>query len=113
MSCTVGETPAGRNFKVKNVFCFKLDAKSVPEALATTIRILLMFSIALVHQRGPEHVSAPHTRGGLMWLPGHSWAPMGAHGTAGARLIPNHGLPLIPPSLGCLFMGGGFKKFFF
>ena len=36
--------PPGHTPKVKNVFCFKLDAKSVPEALATTIRILLMFS---------------------------------------------------------------------
>ena len=41
---------AGRNYKVKKVFCFKLDAMSVPEALATTIRILLMFAIVLVHQ---------------------------------------------------------------
>ena len=29
----------------QNLFCFKLDAVSVPEALATTIRILLMLSI--------------------------------------------------------------------
>ena len=34
----------------QNLFCFELDAMNVPEALATTIRILLMFSIALAHQ---------------------------------------------------------------
>ena len=37
---------------VQNLFCFKLDAMSVPEALATTIRILLMFSIVLAQSRG-------------------------------------------------------------
>ena len=36
---------------IKNVFCLKLDAKSAPEALATSIRILLMFSIVLAHSR--------------------------------------------------------------
>ena len=46
-------TPIGHNFKVKKVFCFKLDAMSVPEALATTIRILLMFSIVLAHRWNP------------------------------------------------------------
>ena len=30
----------GHNFKVKKLFCFKLDAMTVPEALATTILIL-------------------------------------------------------------------------
>ena len=38
-------------FFLKCVFCLKLDAKSVPEALATSIRILLMFSIVLAHSR--------------------------------------------------------------
>ena len=38
---------------VKKVFCFKLDAMSIPEALATTIRILLMFSIVLAHRCNP------------------------------------------------------------
>ena len=38
-------------FSIKNVFCLKLDAKSVPEALATSIRILLMFFIVLAHSR--------------------------------------------------------------
>ena len=47
-----GRGAAGHHFKVKNVFCFKLDAKSTPEALETTIRILLMFSIVLAHSRG-------------------------------------------------------------
>ena len=44
--------PPGHNFKVKKSFCFKIDAMSVPEALETTIRILLMFSIVLAHRRG-------------------------------------------------------------
>ena len=55
---------AGHDSKVKKAFCFKLDAMSVPEALATTILILLMFSIALVYQWDPgarEHIA-------------HSWA---------------------------------------
>ena len=39
-------------FSIKNVFCLKLDAKSVPEALATSIRILLVFSIVLAYTRG-------------------------------------------------------------
>ena len=42
-----------RHTKIKNGFCFKLDAESVPEALATTIRILLMFSIVLAHRCNP------------------------------------------------------------
>ena len=42
--------PTGRALKVKKVFCFKLDAKSVPEALAASIRILLRFSIDLAHR---------------------------------------------------------------
>ena len=41
--------PAGRTPKVKNVFRFKIDAKSIPEALATTILILQKFSIDLAH----------------------------------------------------------------
>ena len=53
MSSVHRHTRAGHNSKVKNVFCFKLDAKSVPEALATTIRILLMFSIVLAHRGNP------------------------------------------------------------
>ena len=36
-------------FSIKTIFCLKLDAKSVPETLATSIRILLMFSIVLAH----------------------------------------------------------------
>ena len=32
--------PAGRTSEVKNVLRFKIDAKSIPEALATTILIL-------------------------------------------------------------------------
>ena len=49
---TKGEVgyPYLSSFSSQNLFCFKLDAKSVPEALATTIRILLMFSIVLAHR---------------------------------------------------------------
>ena len=36
---------AGHDFKVKKAFCFKLDAMSVPEALATILLILLMLSL--------------------------------------------------------------------
>ena len=61
--------PAGRTPKVKNVFRFKLDAKSVPEALATTILILQKFSIDLAH-RYPGHRLAP---------PNHPRTPHGAH----------------------------------
>ena len=43
-------TPTGRTPKVQNVFRFKLDAKSVPEALAASVRILLRFSIDLAHR---------------------------------------------------------------
>ena len=53
-----GQVAAGCTSKVKNVFCFKLDAKSVPEALATTILILQKFSIDLAHR-----------------YPGRRWAP--------------------------------------
>ena len=42
--------PTGRTPKVKNVFRFKIDAKSIPEALATTILILQKFSIDLAHR---------------------------------------------------------------
>ena len=55
--------PSGCTFKVKNVFCFKLDAMSVPEALATTIRILLMFSIVLAHRWNPGASAHPDPSG--------------------------------------------------
>ena len=42
---------AGHNIKVKNAFCFKLDAMSVRETLETTIRILLRFSIVLADRQ--------------------------------------------------------------
>ena len=51
--------PPGHNTKVKNVFCFKLDAKPIPEALATTILILLKFSIVLVHRQNPGASAHP------------------------------------------------------
>ena len=47
VQCVHRHTRAGHNSKVKNVFCFKLDAKSVPEALATTIRSLSARSVVL------------------------------------------------------------------
>ena len=59
-------TPAGRTSKVKNVFRFKIDAKSVPEALATTILILQKFSIDLAHRQNlgasahPDPSETPH-----------------------------------------------------
>ena len=43
--------PTGRTTKVKNVFWLKIDAKSVPEALVTTILILQKFSIDLAHRQ--------------------------------------------------------------
>ena len=51
--------PTGRTSKVKNVFRFKLDAKSIPEALATTFRILLKFSIVLAHRQTPGASAHP------------------------------------------------------
>ena len=47
----------------QNLFCFKLDAKSVPEALASTILILLQFSIDLAHRQN-FGVSARSIRSG-------------------------------------------------
>ena len=66
--------PAEHNFKVKKVFCFKLGTMSVPEALETTIRILLMYFIVLAHRwnRGvwarPAPSGTPHR---------HPWEPLG------------------------------------
>ena len=37
------------NVFVQNLFCFKLDAIRVQDALATTIFILMMFSIVFPH----------------------------------------------------------------
>ena len=47
---------------------------SVPEALATTIRVLLMFSIVLAHQRGAV------ARVRRAPLGDDSWAPLGTPG---------------------------------
>ena len=60
------------SFLSQDLFCFKLDAKSVPEALATTILILLMFSIVLAHQREPRSMAPPHPSGTPHR---HPWAP--------------------------------------
>ena len=75
--------PAGRTPKVKNVFRFKLDAKSIPEALATTILILLMFSIVLAHPWGSRGIGPPHPSGTPHrppWAPPeHPWLPLATH----------------------------------
>ena len=59
------------HYKVKNVFCLKLDAKSVPEALATPIRILLRFSIVLAHRHGTMARARQLAREHLLTTPGH------------------------------------------
>ena len=68
----------------KNLFCFKLDAMSVPETLATTIRILLMFSIVLAHQWGRRSWVRPTPSGDASWAPlgppGHPPALLGTPG---------------------------------
>ena len=63
----------------QNLFCFKLDAASVPEALATTIRILLMFSIRAPAMGPPAPSGTPH---GSPW---HPSAPLGTHRSVGGR----------------------------
>ena len=83
------QSPPGRNPKVKNAFCFKLDAMSVPEALTATILILLMFSIVLAHQGGSQSTGPPHPLGDAPW---HPCTPLGipsAHGGTGRRHVPN------------------------
>ena len=73
--------PSGRTPKVQNVFRFKLDAKSVPEALAESVRILLRFSIDLAHRKKhipsthPDPSSAPHLR--LIRTPAHPLRTLG------------------------------------
>ena len=85
--------PAGCTPKVKNVFRFKIDAKSIPEALATTILILQKFSIDLAHRQNhgasahPAPSNTPHPH--LIGTPRHPWLPPGAHGTAGGGTPPN------------------------
>ena len=64
--------PPGCTPKVKNVFCFKLDAMSAPESLETTIRILLMFSIALAHRRGTVARAPQPARERLLTTPAHA-----------------------------------------
>ena len=63
--------------QIEDLFCFKLDAMSVPEALATTIRILLMFSIVLAHQWEPRSMGPLAPQGRPIGTPGHPPAPMG------------------------------------
>ena len=69
--------PAGRTPKVKNVFRFKLDAKSIPEALATTILILQKFSIDLAHRQNLAHRPTPRPQTRLIRT---SSAPLGTPG---------------------------------
>ena len=64
--------PPGHTPKVKKVFCFKLDAMTVAEALATTLLIPLMFSIFLAHRWEPRGMSPPHPSGTPHR---HLWAP--------------------------------------
>ena len=64
--------PAGRTPKVKNVFWLKIDAKSITEALATTILILQKFSIDLAHPWGSRGIGPPHPSGTPHR---HPWAP--------------------------------------
>ena len=68
-------TPDGHPafFSIKNVFCLKLDAKSIPETLATTFRILLMFSIVLAHPWVSRGIGPPHPSGTPHR---HPWAPL-------------------------------------
>ena len=56
-----GEESAGASL-VKNIFCFKLDAKSVSEALVTTIQILLNFPIVLAYRQNPGVRTASNSR---------------------------------------------------
>ena len=79
------EAPAGHTSKVKNnVFCFNLDAKSIPEALATTILILLKFSIVLAHRQNPGASAPPRALGDAssapLGTPGYPPVPMGPRG---------------------------------
>ena len=67
---TRGRPRTGGTTKVKKVSCFKLDAMSVPEALETTIRILLMFSIVLAHRRGTVALTPQPARECLLTTPG-------------------------------------------
>ena len=70
---------AGCTPKVKNVFWLKIDAKSIPEALATTILILQKFSIDLAHRQNhgasahPDPSGTPHPPPSA--LPAHPCAP--------------------------------------
>ena len=99
-------SPPGLTTKVKNVFCFKLDAMGVPVALATTILILLMFSIVLAHQWGPRNMGPPHP---LVTPHRHPWAPLvtpGAHGRAGGVHVPNSAKKTIIRLLASILPGG-------
>ena len=57
-----GLIPPSQQYFVQNLFKFKLDAMTVRAALATTIFILLMFSIVLVHQWEPRSTVRPDPR---------------------------------------------------
>ena len=66
-----------------------------PEALGTTIRIRLMFSIVLVHQGGPHPWVRPAPRGRLMGTPGHHLAPRVTDGGLSAFHLPTSGLKVV------------------
>ena len=79
--------PAGRTPKVKNVFRFKLDAKSIPKALAALILILLKFFIDLAHRQNPGVWPRPAPSGTPHR---HPWAPPG---TPDGGVPPQRGVP--------------------
>ena len=72
-AATADRIPHNRYKLAQNSFCFKLDAKSVPEALATTILILLKFSIVLAHRWNPGVWPHPAPSGTPHR---HPWAPL-------------------------------------
>ena len=94
--------PPGHTPKVKKVFCFKLDAMTVAEALATTILIPLMFSIFLAHRWEPRGMSPPHPSGTPHR---HLWAPPAP---PDGGVPPQRGTPtdLLVPQQKVLNMGG-------
>ena len=112
--------PAGRTPKVKNVFRFKIDAKSIPEALATTILILQKFSIDLAHRQNPGASAHPDPSGtphrhptrtpSTPWAPADppdSWVTVCRGGDPPRRGSPP--LQICPPHFGRIVGWGGRK----
>ena len=107
------DSPTGHTPKVKNAFCLKLDAKSIPEALATTILMLLMFSIVLAHRCNPGASAHPAPSGTPHRHPiGTPWAPLGTHWPLGPKNSlsrvnpPNFPKPKTTPPFWLLLRGG-------